>query len=190
VFRAAAAVLIAAGTVLILYRFPGGAPAAPVDVSAVSPPPAESRPPDLAPGIKWMPESPRYQYARRLAYAKGTDFSSRLDLSTTRWSRNRVYRASIHERQEPVALHAFQHLRLRIESADGGPVSGAQLNVNGGMPEHGHGLPSRPQARAADRPGEYLIEGLQFSMPGWWELHVYISKDRRDDIVTFNLVLE
>lgn len=152
-------------------------------------PPAEQRPPHIKPSIKWLPESPRYQQARREVYRKGTDFAGRVDLDTTRLSRNELYRVTIKERPEP-ALQQLQSWLLHIETADGDPVSGAIINVKGGMPQHGHGLPTMPQVSAAAQPGDYLVEGLQFNMPGWWEVSAYISHQRREDTVTFNTVLE
>lgn len=152
--------------------------------------PAEPRPPGIPPSAKWLPESPRYQYARRVAAKALEDSQAQLDLSTTRVSREGRYRVSITQRGEPVALGEFQAWTLRVTDAAGTPVTGAHLNLSGGMPRHGHGLPSQPRVRGESAPGEYRVEGLQFSMPGWWELHVYVSRDRREDIATFNLVLE
>lgn len=151
-------------------------------------PPAEQRPPHVKPSIKWLPESPRYQQARKEVYRKGTDFTARLDLDTTRLSRRELYRVTIKQRPEP-ALQQMQSWLLHVETVDGEAVSGATLNVKGGMPQHGHGLPTLPQVSAATTPGDYLVEGLQFNMPGWWEVSLYISQAQREDTVTFNTVL-
>jgi hypothetical protein len=52
---------------------------------------------------------------------------------------------------------------------DGAPVRGAQLVVNGGMPEHGHGMLRVPRAQErAD--GSYLVEGMLLHMRGRWVL--------------------
>ncbi len=152
-------------------------------------PPAEQRPPHIRPSIKWLPESPRYQAARREVYKQGTDFAARVDLSTTQLSRRELYRVSITQRPEP-ALQELQSWRLHVETAAGEPVSNAILTVKGGMPQHGHGLPTQPRISPAATPGDYLLEGLQFNMPGWWEVSVYIAQAQREDTVTFNTVLE
>jgi len=184
---ALALLLIAAVTVALLWRMPSPEPDARVEV--VEPPPAKPRPPGVRPSIKWLPESPRYQSARREHYASSLDFRAQLDLGTEQASRQQHYRVRVHERSEP-ALNQFQAWTLQVTSADGKPVSGAAVNVTGGMPQHGHGMPSLPQVSPGTAPGEYRVEGLQFSMPGWWEVHVYVSKDRVDDIATFNLVID
>ena len=36
------------------------------------------------------------------------------------------------------------------------------------MPEHGHGFPTVPEVTEYLGDGKYLVEGLKFSMPGWW----------------------
>jgi hypothetical protein len=37
--------------------------------------------------------------------------------------------------------------------------------------------------------GQYLIEGMKFNMPGWWEIDLAIEGPAGVDTVTFNLVL-
>ncbi|MGH8455002.1 MAG: FixH family protein [Nevskiales bacterium] len=152
-------------------------------------PPAEPRPPSVRPSIKWLPESPRYQSVRREIFREGTDFRSQLDLGTTRLSRHERYRVTIRQRPEP-ALNELQGWLLHVETADGKPVSGARLNVSGGMPQHGHGMPTQPKIKAEAGAGDYRVEGLQFSMPGWWEVHVYVAQARHEDTATFNLILD
>ena len=140
--------------------------------------------------MKWLPESPRYQAARREHFASSREFRAQLDLGTDRRSRQQRYRVQIRQRPEPLALNEFQTWLLHVATPDGRPVSGAVLNVVGGMPQHGHSLPTQPRVQAADTPGDYRVDGLQFSMPGWWEVHVYVSKDRLEDIATFNVLLD
>jgi len=155
--------------------------------AAVVVPPAEARPAHMVPGVKWLPESPRYQQARRDSYPQGRDVVANLEFGRQRDSRRGLYRVRIEPLNPGARLGDFQSWKLHVDAADGRPVSGAVIHVKGGMPQHGHGLPTLPQVSAGRAPGEYRIDGLQFSMPGWWELSVYISSERQDDIVTFNL---
>lgn len=170
---------------------PGPAPDKPVEPqvpeAAIEIPPAQPRPANLGPSIKWVPESPRYQQMRREAYRQGTDFASKVDLATRRSGRNGVYIVEVANRPQP-QLDTFQAWTLRVTHAGGKPLEHAHINVRGGMPEHGHGLPTQPKVSPGAKPGEYLVEGLQFSMPGWWEISFYISQDQRDDSVTLNLI--
>ncbi len=175
-----------------------GAACSPADTATSEPtspatatmPPPEARPPGIPPSLKWLPESPRYQYARRTHYESSLEFRKHVDLATRQVSRQQHYRAEVRQRGEPVSLNQFQSWVLKIETPDGAPVSGATLSINGGMPQHGHGMQSTPRYKAGAAPGEYLIDGLQFSMPGWWEMNVFISKDKVGDTVTFNFLLE
>lgn len=187
--RLSIALLIAAVSISALawlsYRQPPLEPT----LSSATPPPPAPRPPGLRPSIKWFPESPRYLAARRQHYASSRDFRSQLDLSTEQVSRERHYRVRIAQRPEP-ALNRFQTWQLQIATAKGQPVVGAVINATGGMPQHGHGMPTQPRARPGETAGEYHLEGLEFSMPGWWEVSVYVSKDRLDDIATFNVLVE
>jgi hypothetical protein len=64
------------------------------------------------------------------------------------------------------------------------------IMVSGDMPEHGHGLPTEPEVTEEIEPGVYLLEGMKFSMPGWWEVKLHIKAGTREDSVTFNLQLQ
>lgn len=168
-----------------------GQPQAPATAPAPAPaepeiPPAQERPANIGLGIKWAPDSPRYQQVRREAWREGSDFTAKVDFSEQQPSRNGSYVVRVLDKSQP-AGEALQAWTVSISTADGKPVSGAMVNVLGGMPEHGHGLPSKPTVTAGAKPGQYRIEGLQFSMPGWWEVSFYISRDRRDDTATINV---
>jgi hypothetical protein len=94
-------------------------------------------------------------------------------------------------------LQPTQALRLRqlhtvpvlVLDRNGRPVEDATITVDGGMPEHSHGLPTKPQVRRALGGGVYEIEGLRFSMGGWWEVKLSITSPAGRDRVTFNLAL-
>jgi len=58
------------------------------------------------------------------------------------------------------------------------------------MPEHGHGLPTEPKVTKNFGDGTYLVEGIKFSMPGWWIMTFTIKANGKTDSVTFNLQLK
>ena len=66
---------------------------------------------------------------------------------------------------------------------------GPTLTIDGGMPQHGHGLPTRPRVTQRLGAGAYLVEGVRFNMGGWWEFSVTIAVADVTDTVTFNLDL-
>lgn len=97
---------------------------------------------------------------------------------------------AVRSERAPVPLFRIHQWSLRITDPAGQPVSGAAVAIDGGMPEHGHGLPTAPRAMAAEAAGDYVISGVKFSMPGWWVLKLAVgAADGRSDTVTFNLVL-
>jgi YtkA-like len=65
-------------------------------------------------------------------------------------------------------------------------VANASITIDGGMPQHGHGLPTRPRVtKSLDN--WYEISGVRFNMGGWWELKLTITGPAGTDTVTFNL---
>ena len=83
-------------------------------------------------------------------------------------------------------MHAWTSLST---TADGRPVEAASIAIDGGMPQHGHGLPTAPAVTQALGDGRFLIEGMKFNMPGWWEIDLSIDGPAGADTITFNLVL-
>jgi hypothetical protein len=90
---------------------------------------------------------------------------------------------------QPLRVRQLQTVNVRVADAKGEPIDGASIRVDGGMPEHGHGLPTQPRVTRALGNGVYEIEGVRFSMGGWWELKLAIETPAGADHVTFNLSL-
>jgi hypothetical protein len=112
------------------------------------------------------------------------------DLSLTRLSDHGQFRVEIASDAVPIPMRRIHSWRVHVSNASGQPISGATLGIGGGMPEHHHGLPTQPQASAGPTAGDYAINGVRFSMTGWWVLNLAISTPTgRSDTVTFNLVL-
>jgi len=59
------------------------------------------------------------------------------------------------------------------------------------MPTYsGPGLPTRPLVRRELADGTYLLEGMKFSMTGWWEVKLALQAPEGPDKVTFNVVVD
>ena len=80
-------------------------------------------------------------------------------------------------------------LPVTITGANGQPVGEATIAIDGGMPQHGHGLPTRPRVTRNLGNGKYELGGVRFNMGGWWELKLTITTPAGTDTVTFNLAL-
>ena len=89
----------------------------------------------------------------------------------------------------PLRTRQMQTVRVIVRDADGQAIDEARISIDGGMPQHGHGLPTRPRVTRSLGQGLYEIEGLRFNMGGWWEFKLAISGSRGEDTVTFNLSL-
>ena len=103
-------------------------------------------------------------------------------------SANHLYTATIEPSRE-LKPRQMMSVLVRVTDTDGNPVDGAKLTIDGGMPQHGHGLPTRPRMTRTVSAGTYEIEGVRFNMGGWWEIKVTIATGRGEDSVTFNLSL-
>ena len=112
-----------------------------------------------------------------------------LDTATTRVTDNGLYQISFTSALDPIAINQIHSWTLHVETASGKPVDNAEITVDGGMPQHGHGLPTSPQVTQNLGNGDYLVEGLKFQMPGWWEVRFDIAANGQKDGLTFNLVL-
>lgn len=105
-----------------------------------------------------------------------------------RASASRQFTATL-QPDQPFRPRRMHTVRVAITDAAGGPVDDATIQVDGGMPQHGHGLPTRPRVTRALGQGLYEIEGVRFNMGGWWEFRLAIHAASGSDVVTFNLSL-
>ncbi len=116
----------------------------------------------------------------------------RPDVGTVKPTANGRYRVLLAAERAPVPLNRLHRWTVRVEPAAGRagtPAAPAVVTVDGGMPRHGHGLPTAPRVTGRLPDGRLVIDGVKFSMPGWWELRLRVAGAGGTDSVTFNLVL-
>ena len=113
-----------------------------------------------------------------------------LDYSTTRLSDNGFFKVSYLASTGDVPVNQMHEWTLHVETADGQPVNEAVIAVDGDMPQHGHGLPTRPQVTKNLGNGDYLVEGVKFQMGGWWLMDFTIAANGSTDAVHFNMMLK
>jgi hypothetical protein len=99
------------------------------------------------------------------------------------------YRATIHPPGDSIPKGRLQRWTLHLETATGAPVDSAAVSVDGGMPQHGPGLPTKPRVTRALGDGDHLVEGLRFNMGGWWEVRFRVRAAPGTDSVVFNVRL-
>jgi hypothetical protein len=128
------------------------------------------------------------------ALTAGTDgrqsSSSEKDVSTERVSDNGLFLVRYQSDLQPAAINQMHTWVLHIDNTDGQPVEQAVIRIGGGMPDHGHGLGTAPQVTEELGGGDYRVEGIKYSMPGWWTMTFEITAAGQTDSVTFNLVLD
>jgi hypothetical protein len=112
-----------------------------------------------------------------------------LDLALTRPTVDKKYVVTLQPPAKAAAINQLHAWQVKVASSTGVPVTGARIKVDGGMPQHGHGLPTRPQVTRELPDDGYLIEGMKFSMTGWWEIKLAIDGPAGADRVTFNTVV-
>lgn len=112
-----------------------------------------------------------------------------LDLSLAKASEHQLYIAALTPDRSPVPVGTIHSWTLRVTTTDGRPATDVALSIDGGMPQHGHGLPTRPAVTRDLGNGDHIVEGMKFNMGGWWTLSVSIDGPAGADTATFNLVL-
>ena len=109
-----------------------------------------------------------------------------------RTSAQGIYKATLNP-PEPLRVRKLQTIEVSVVDANGKAIEDATITVDGGMPEHGHGLPTQPRVTRNLGEGRYQIEGVRFNMGGWWEFKLAITTakgaDSVTDNVTFNIEL-
>ena len=113
-----------------------------------------------------------------------------LNLSLDRNSVSNLYRVALVPPAQRPAINQMHSWKVKLTTLDGAPVHGATFLVDGGMPQHGHGLPTQPRVTREIEDGTYALEGMKFSMTGWWELKLAIQGPQGVDKVTFNTMVE
>lgn len=111
-----------------------------------------------------------------------------LDYGLTQRSASGLYEVTLTPGVEPVPVGQMHAWVVTVADAYGQPVD-ASVVFDGGMPQHGHGLPTVPRVMSKDELGRHIVGGVRFNMPGWWVLEVAVSGAEGEDMAVFNLAL-
>ncbi len=112
-----------------------------------------------------------------------------IDIAYNTVSRDGLYQVMFETEAQPIPVNETHEWVVTVTTPDGAPVTDASIAVDGGMPDHGHGLPTEPQAAENLGEGRYRVEGMRFNMGGHWEIRIGISADPGLDEAVFNLDL-
>ncbi|MDK2660799.1 FixH family protein [Cupriavidus consociatus] len=116
-----------------------------------------------------------------------------LDLSTTKTSTGGKYVVDLRRPGQPTRVNKLESWQIVVRTPAGAPVPGASIRFGGGMPQHDHGFPTQPRVvpdpASGAASGDYQLQGMKFSMPGWWVIRLDIDAPGGTDDITFNVVL-
>ena len=111
------------------------------------------------------------------------------DLSRSKTTVNGLFVVTIGPQSGVVQIGRSQSWQLRLRTKAGAPVEYAAIDISGGMPTNKRLLPTSPQVAAYLGQGRYRIDGVMFSIRGWWQLRLTMSAAHGSDTVVFNIVL-
>ncbi len=115
------------------------------------------------------------------------------NIATPKWqqeSQRKLYSVTIEPRNGTIPIGEYHQWVISLRDSANRPVTLAQIAMAGGMPAHGHGLPSQPQVTEHLGGGIYLIEGVRFNMAGAWTLDFRLSSPAGPDEVQFYIELK
>ena len=69
------------------------------------------------------------------------------------------------------------------------PATDVTIEIDGRMPHHQHGMNRVPVITEVE-PGRFEIEGMLFHMPGYWEIHVDVTRQEVTERAHFEVNLE
>ena len=93
------------------------------------------------------------------------------------------------EPARPLRTRQMETVRLIVRDAEGGAIDEAQISIDGGMPQHGHGMNRVPRV-APDGEGGFGADGLLFHMPGSWQLYFDVTRGPLTERAQVEVVLE
>ena len=112
-----------------------------------------------------------------------------LDYSRTRTSERGLFRGTIHPQGDTIPKGKLQRWTLHLETVDGVAIDSVKIAVDGGMPQHGHGLPTKPRVTRDLGNGDHIVDGIKFNMGGWWVVKFRLEAAQGSDSLVFNLSL-
>ncbi len=92
---------------------------------------------------------------------------------------------------QPPGVNELFELVVEIkEAADPtSRVTDLELIADADMPEHGHGMNTRPEVQSLSN-GRFLVQGMMFHMFGFWEIYLDITRHGVTERAQLELTLE
>lgn len=84
---------------------------------------------------------------------------------------------------DTITIGRFENWVITVHDDAGKAVYPARIGLAGGMPGHGHGMPTQPQVTEYLGNGRYLVEGMKFNMAGEWVFGITLETPTGRDLV-------
>jgi len=114
--------------------------------------------------------------------------SATIQWQAKQMSANKLYQAHLDCETLP-KTGPFQNCTVSFTDLAGNAIDIENPLIDGGMPLHGHGLPTSPVLTALEKTGSYRIDGLKYNMSGAWLLGFKIKAAQGEDKIIFDFVV-
>jgi hypothetical protein len=94
------------------------------------------------------------------------------------------------ESGDRIEIGSFQSWVIELRDTRGAALTGAAIAIAGGMPGHGHGLPTDPRVTEELGGGRYRIEGMKLNMVGAWVFEAIVETRALRDRLRFDLAVD
>ncbi len=101
-----------------------------------------------------------------------------------------AYSLTFSTKENVIPLRNMHSWNVTFKTKDGKEFIPGNLSISGGMPSHGHGLPSEPNFTRVLKDKSLLLEGVLFNMTGEWELRVTLTGPSGLDIATLEFTID
>ena len=107
------------------------------------------------------------------------------------WSAGGTYFVTAVSSPSPLPLNEPFELELRVTSGDDWtrPLADVAVQVDADMPEHRHGMNTRPRITRGAQ-GVIRVEGMLLHMPGYWEIYVDLTRDGVTERAQFAITVD
>ena len=115
------------------------------------------------------------------------------DAPQTLWrskSENQRFLVEFGPQNGTAKIGAFQNWVVRVLDPERNPVYPARIGLGGGMPGHGHGLPTQPQVTTYLGDGRYLVQGMKLNMAGEWLFVLAVQTPGTRDRAVFEVTVD
>ena len=112
-----------------------------------------------------------------------------LDLGLSKPGARSIYLVTMHPPPEAATINQIHAWGVEVRTMAGEPVADASIRFSGGMPQHFHGFPTSPRVTDNLGNGKYVLDGVKFSMSGWWQMKLEIDAAQGSDLVEFNALV-